>query len=176
MNDKGKRIAALCILLIVGGGWAGLASRYTDRAEQVEVVPFAKRNETVSRLEGEKEGTDEGESVQTSQFFSFSTPASPGGGELFLRMMLAVVIVIALGAAALYLSKKVLPRVAGAGGREIRVLETACLGPRKAIHLVEVGNQRLLIASTAEKITMLASVGDTWLDIAKQPADEAVEL
>jgi flagellar biogenesis protein FliO len=72
-------------------------------------------------------------------------------------------------------SKKVLPRVTNAAGREIRVVETASLGPRKALHLVEVGGQRLLIASTPDTVTMLAPIGEAWLDISKQQADDKAE-
>jgi flagellar biosynthetic protein FliO len=73
-------------------------------------------------------------------------------------MMFSVVLVVVLGAAALYMSKKVLPRITNLPGREIRILETAHLGPRKAVHLVKIGNQRLLIGSTYESISMLADV------------------
>jgi flagellar protein FliO/FliZ len=73
-------------------------------------------------------------------------------------MMFSVVLVVVLGAAALYMSKKVLPRITNLPGREIRILETAHLGPRKAVHLVKIGNQRLLIGSTNESISMLADV------------------
>jgi flagellar biosynthetic protein FliO len=73
-------------------------------------------------------------------------------------MMFSVVLVVVLGAAALYMSKKVLPRITNLPGKEIRILETAHLGPRKAVHLVKIGNQRLLIGSTNESISMLADV------------------
>jgi flagellar biogenesis protein FliO len=56
------------------------------------------------------------------------------------------------------MSKKVLPRITNLPGKEIRILETAHLGPRKAVHLVKIGNQRLLIGSTYESISMLADV------------------
>jgi flagellar biosynthetic protein FliO len=104
-----------------------------------------------------------------------SRSVSLGNGELFLKMMLSIVLVIGLGGAALYLSRKVLPRVANAPGKEIHVLETACLGPRKALHLVEVGGQRLLIASTNDNVTMLAHVTDAWLDVSRQELGEAVK-
>ncbi len=157
MNSNGKKIAALCALLVVGGGWAGLASRYTGRTEQA------------------------GAGTAVNSFLSDPnsarlTAAELDNGGLFLRMMLSVGIVIGLGAAALYLSRRVLPRVTRTAGREIRIVETACLGPRKAIHVVEVGNRRLLIASTSEHITMLTPLGDAWLSGDKQQADEAVEL
>lgn len=152
MNGNGKRIAALCILLIVGGGWAGLASRYTSRAAQVQPQTEA----------GPKSFLDDPNS-------SSLTGSGMDNNALFLRMMLSVGIVMALGIAALYVSKKVLPRVTHTAGREIRVIETTCLGPRKALHLVEVGNQRLLIGSTQESITMLTPVGDMWTDGSRQP-------
>ncbi len=104
----------------------------------------------------------------------------PGGAtgmpDLFGRMMLSILLVIGLGAAAFYLSKKVLPKVARGSAKEIRVVETVYLGPRKALHLVEVGHHRLLIGSTNETITPLAAVSDAWLDMPKSPLDDGVNL
>jgi flagellar biosynthetic protein FliO len=158
VNGNGKRIAALCILLIVGGGWAGLASRYTGRAAQV-----ASPTETSTK------------SFLNDPNSSSLTGSGMDNNALFLRMMLSVGIVMALGVAALYVSKRVLPRAAHAGGREIRVIETTYLGPRKTLHLVEVGSQRLLIASTHESITMLTPVGEVWTDAPRQPDNEGEE-
>ncbi|MHC4160173.1 MAG: FliO/MopB family protein [Planctomycetota bacterium] len=78
--------------------------------------------------------------------------------ELFFKMMLAVLLVIVLGVAAVYTSKKLLPKITNLSGREIHVIETVHLGPRKAVHLLKIGNQRLLIGSTSECITKLADV------------------
>lgn len=159
MNGNGKKIAALGLLLVVGGTWAGLASRYTAQAEPVRPQAAA----------------DARSFLDDPNSTSF-TGISLDNGDLFLRMMLAVGVVAGLGVGALYLSRKVLPRMVNTTGREIRIVETTCLGPRKALHLVEVGHQRLLIASTTDRITMLTPVGETWLDIPKQPIDDKVEL
>jgi len=78
--------------------------------------------------------------------------------DLFFKMMLAVMFVVVLGVAAIYISKKFLPKIANLPGREIRIVETVHLGPRKAVHLLKIGNQQLLIASTSESITKLADV------------------
>lgn len=163
MNGNGRRIVALCILLIVGGGWAGLASRYTGQAAQV--------------------------SPQTGTGFVAGTPsflADPNSagrtstgldnGELFVRMMLAVGIVFGLGVLALYVSKRVFPRAINPAGREIRVIETTYLGPRKTLHLVEVGARRLLIASTIDSITMLADLDERQPEVFQQPVDDRVEM
>lgn len=159
MNGNTKRIAILCILLVMGAGWAGLTSRYAGRAEPA------------------------GTGMQTGHNSFLNDPNSPpltgfdlDNGGLFLRMMLSVGIVIGLGVAAVFLSRRVLPRMANAAGREIRIIETTGLGPRRALHLVEVGNQRLLIASTAESITMLTPLYDAPLDASKQQADDTEEL
>lgn len=98
-----------------------------------------------------------------------------GRGELFFKMMFSVVLVLVLGVAAVYVSKKVLPRITNFPGKEIRILETAHLGPRKAVHLIRIGNQRLLIGSTNESITMLADVTEQdepdFMDSAPQQID-----
>jgi flagellar biogenesis protein FliO len=47
-------------------------------------------------------------------------------------------------------------------------VETTHLGPRKGIHLIQVGTRRLLIASTDETITMLAEVTDSGPNFAAE--------
>ncbi len=158
VNNQKKRIVVLCLLLVVGGGWVALASRYAGGPGQTN--PQTARAETSFLSEPNQLG---------------GTNVSLGGRELFLKMMLSVGLVIALGIGALYLSKRVLPKVTHAAGKEIRVLETTYLGPRKALHLVEVANQRLLIASTSDHITTLAHIGDAWLDLPRQEVDDTVK-
>jgi flagellar biosynthetic protein FliO len=84
--------------------------------------------------------------------------AVPGNRELLFRMMLATALVIVLAVAALYLSRRVLPKMARGAAKEIRVLETTYLGPRKALHLIQVGPHRFLIGSTNENISSLAQL------------------
>ena len=92
--------------------------------------------------------------------FFLSSANSPGAREMFFKMMLSVLLVVALGAAAIYISKKFLPRITNPPGKKIRVIETAHIGPRKMVHLLKIGNQQLLIGSTSENITKLADVTD----------------
>ena len=81
-----------------------------------------------------------------------------GTRQLFFKMMAAVLLVIILGVAAIYISKKLLPRITNLPGKEIRIIETVHLGPHKAVHLLKIANQWLLIGSTSESITKLADV------------------
>ena len=100
--------------------------------------------------------------------FSGRPSDSVGGRELFFKMMLSVLLVVALGVAAIYVSKKLLPKITNLPGKEIRIVETVHLGPRKAVHLLEIGNQRLLIGSTNENVTKLADVPSTLTDLTAQ--------
>jgi flagellar biosynthetic protein FliO len=95
---------------------------------------------------------------------------NPGGWEFSLRAVLAILFVLALLIAAIYVSKKYLPKIANLQGREIRVVETVHLGPRKAVHVLEVYNRRFLIGSTNESVTKLADLSSGLADI---PAQEA---
>jgi flagellar biosynthetic protein FliO len=74
------------------------------------------------------------------------------------RMMVAVLIVILLGVAAMYASKKVLPKFSHSQGKRIKVVETIHLGTRKTVHLLEIGDQQILIGSTHDRITKLADI------------------
>jgi flagellar biosynthetic protein FliO len=81
-----------------------------------------------------------------------------GTKELFFNTMILVLVVLALGAGAIYVSKKLLPRMTNLPSKKVRIIETVHLGPRKAVHLLKIGNQGLLVGSTNESITMLANV------------------
>ncbi len=91
--------------------------------------------------------------------------------ELFRKMMLSVVVVIVLGGAALYVSRKVLPRLANAPGKRVRIIETTHLGPRRSVHLLEVDNHRFLLGSTNERITKIADITQIRTDFAETYAD-----
>jgi flagellar biosynthetic protein FliO len=80
------------------------------------------------------------------------------GGELYSKALLAVLFVVVLGIAAIYVSKKLLPKLTNVPGKEIHIVETVHLGPRKAVHLLEIGGRRYLIGSTNEKINTLADL------------------
>jgi flagellar biosynthetic protein FliO len=84
----------------------------------------------------------------------------PTTSELFFKMMLSVLLIVALGAVAIYVSKKFGTKISNLPGKKIHVIETVSLGPRKAVHLLKIGNQGLLIGSTTESITKLADITD----------------
>jgi len=88
-----------------------------------------------------------------------------GNQELFFKTMFMVVLVAVLGVAAIYASKKLLPKITNLPGKEIHITETVHLGPRKTVHLLRIGSQWLLIGSTNENITKLADVTDALTDL-----------
>ena len=92
--------------------------------------------------------------------FTIGSDDNLDAGGLFFKMILMVLLVVVFGVAVIYLSKKLLPRFTRLPGKRIQVCETIHLGPRKAIHLIKIGKQTLLIGSTNENITKLADVTD----------------
>ncbi len=103
--------------------------------------------------------------------FSGRPDGSTGNQELFFKMMVSVLFVVAMGAAAIYVSKKFLPKITNLSGKEIHIAETVHLGPHKAVHLLEIGNRRLLIGSTNENITRLADLTSAFADLSTQEID-----
>lgn len=81
-----------------------------------------------------------------------------GTRELFFKMMASVVLVVVLGAVAIYASKRLVGKIANLPGKKIKIVETAHLGPKKAVHLLRIGDRCLLIGSTNDNITKLADL------------------
>jgi len=158
VNQRTRKIAGLCIVLVFAGGWAALAARSADEHDKAIATP------------------QKGLSFLNDPNFAGATEIDLSSKELFAKMALSVILVVVLGTAVLYVSKTLLPKVAKRPGKEIHIIETAYLGPRKALHLVEVGSQKLLIASTNENITTLAHVSDEWVDLSKQDIDDMVKV
>ena len=106
-------------------------------------------------------GDDERASDWESLFDKTPTndnPSEPPAG-LVRQFVIASLIVVVMGGGVYYFSKKLVPKFATTRGKDISVIETIHIGPRKTLHLVDVGgNQKLLIGSTAESINILADV------------------
>jgi len=85
-------------------------------------------------------------------------PNSVGTRELFIKMMVSVVLVVVLGAGAIYGSKRLAGKFANLPGKRIKIVETVHLGPRKAVHLLRIGDRCLLIGSTNDNISKLADL------------------
>jgi flagellar biosynthetic protein FliO len=97
--------------------------------------------------------------------FLKNTKNESGTRELFYKFMVSVLFLAALGAGGIYVSKRFLPKITNLSGKEIRIVETVHLGPRKAVHLLEIGERRFLIGSTNENITKLADLTSAFTEL-----------
>jgi len=84
-------------------------------------------------------------------------PEDTGTGRMWM-MVASVLIVLVLGGVLFFVLKRLLPKLGVNVNKRVRVLETTYLGPKKAVHLLEVGSQRYLVGSSRERISMLAEV------------------
>jgi flagellar biosynthetic protein FliO len=115
-------------------------------------------------------GADNGGLFEKDSGFSDGSDYPSGQGEFFLRAILAIIFIVILGVVAIYVSKKFLPQIARAPGKEIRIVETVHLGPRRAVHLIDIGHRRFLIGSTNENITRLADMTESCTGLSEQEA------
>jgi len=154
-----KKIVVFLITVSLGSGVLLVCSaRSAADAEQYT----SNRRGT----ESENSKSQSGSLFENDSNISTRKSDRPSSRELFFKMMVSVLFLIALGAAAIYVSKRFLPKITNLPGKEIRVAETVHLGPRKAVHLLEVGERRFLIGSTNENITRLA---DLEMEVNKVP-------
>ena len=85
---------------------------------------------------------------------------SAGNRVLFGSAVKAIIIVIILCVAIIFISKKLLPKISNLRGRRIQIIETVHLTQRKSLHLIKVDERQFLISSTNENITKLAELTD----------------
>ena len=142
------------------------------------VLVICSAQSATNNMESEGSGLDSDQSKAAAQsedslfandqdFFGKSE-YNPVGREFSVRAIVAVLFVLALFIAAIYVSKKLLPKITNLPGKEIRIIETVHLGPRKAVHLLQIENRRFLIGSTNENITKLADLSGKLLDLSSE--------
>lgn len=119
-----------------------------------------------------KEATKSGDSLSANdQNYFRESEYNTIGWELFVKAIIAILFVLALFITVIYVSKKLLPKISNLSGKEIRIVETIHLGPRKAIHLLEIENRRFLIGSTNENITKLADLSGNIMNLSSDEAN-----
>lgn len=83
-------------------------------------------------------------------------------------MGLSLAAIVGLAVGFLYLMRRIVPLPRG--GRSMRIIESVSLEPRRAIHLVKVGNRHILIGSTEGGISRIAELPEGELDIEEEVA------
>lgn len=136
-------VAAVVLVLASGAGGQPDPNASTDDA-----------NVPTTRPASVPAGRDESAPLL---FRDDANDVSPGGSsDMLSRMTVSIVLVGVLGVAAWIAIKKLGPRVGLQSGRKVNVVETVYLGPKKCLHLVEIDGQRLLLGSTADRVSMLS--------------------
>lgn len=79
-------------------------------------------------------------------------------GGLLGQSLAAVLIILALGGAAIFVVKRLLPRLGVTHGRRMSVVETVSLGARKSLHIVQAGDRTLLVSDTREHLSLVADL------------------
>jgi flagellar biosynthetic protein FliO len=160
-----KRILVFMMTVALGGVVLVICSAQpaADDMESEQTVPDSNE----SRPDAESEDS----LFADDQDFFGESEYNPVAGEFSVRAILAILFVLALFIVAIYVSKKLLPKISNLQGKEIHIIETIHLGPRKAVHLLEIENRRFLIGSTNESITKLADLSGNLKDLSSNEAN-----
>ncbi len=159
-----KRIVLLLAVIALGGGLMVVCFG-KSAADQTDPEKSAPEPNLLGAQSNERIGSEPGDERGSSDQFSYD----PGDGMGY-DLVRAILLVAVLGAAAIYVSKKLLPKITNLPGKEVRVVETVYLGPRKAVHVLEVGSRRFLVGSTNENITQLADITGDLTDMSAEEA------
>jgi flagellar biogenesis protein FliO len=140
MNKSRKKFALLISVLLLGGACVIFSANRTAAQPQQpagtgDLTAHWSQDPNLSKI---------GEGFSTTR--------------VFYKMLLAVLVIVFLAAAFVYLSKKVLPKIAALPNKRIRIIESVSLGHQKTVHLIEVSGQSFLVGSTAQTITKLGEL------------------
>lgn len=94
----------------------------------------------------------------------------------FLQMIAALALVVGLILLTYYLSTRLMRKIPAlqSGNQHIRVLEVRAMGPRKALILVEVAGEYLLLASSGEQLSLIKQVPILEeIEVVDEPDDRA---
>lgn len=104
------------------------------------------------------------ESLPIPEGSSGPTAVTDGAGGTMLRLGLGLVVVLALVAAVWFVLRRVQrSRYAGVDARPngvIEIVSTTPLGPSRALHLVRVGEELILVGATEQSIGPVARIGE----------------
>ena len=126
-----------------------------NRADALWTKPKAERNADPAASSGKEAKPDE---ADPSENHPLEQSNSSDTTDLLGHSLAAVLVILVLGVAAVFVVKRLLPRLGISQGRRIAVLETVYLGPRKSLHMVQVGERTLLVSGTRERLGLLADV------------------
>jgi flagellar biogenesis protein FliO len=175
-------LLAVCLQLGVGPTGAGAAAsgpaaawpKGASGAATTQPAPLGPASPGPASAGGAKKAaTSAGWKDLTQQTHRFGDSGAPG---LLWQMSGMVVVIAILGVGGLWIVRRLVPKIQQRRGRNIAVLETACLGPSRSVHLLRVGQREFLIASTREHISMLADVTGAVGVAAGEPAAREAEL
>jgi flagellar biosynthetic protein FliO len=102
---------------------------------------------------------------------STQTPADPLSSTplYFAGAFIKLVVVLLLIFASAILARRwVQPGPHGKVTRQLRLVETVRLSPKQALHLISVGDQRLLIGATDQNIALITQMDDRLEDSAAE--------
>lgn len=95
---------------------------------------------------------------KTDPYAGLTTRKDNDLSRLMSQVGAYMVVLLALAVGALVVVKRYLPKIRQASGKHVILLETTGLGPRQCVHLLQVGNAKLLVASSKDDIRFLADV------------------
>jgi flagellar biosynthetic protein FliO len=158
MTNVKKKILALIFILFFGSLLLLISARGTGREANSVSNNQTSQSQTDTQTSGLTLSPNDSGSFDKFPFGN-NNDISP------LRLVFAVIFVVALGIFAFFLSKKLLPGIRNLPGKKIRIIETVYLAPRRSVHLLEIGNRQFLIGSTNENINTLADLTELPFDM-----------
>jgi len=156
-------ILAACLAAAASAAWAAAPA-------EPAAPPPARQGDAVASPAETGEGNEElGVAPRAEAPFNLGT-SEYDRGHLLWESLAAVLVILALGGLALFVMRRLVPRITAGRAKRIAVIETVHLAPQRSVHLVQVGSRSLLVGAGRDSLCLLADVtGALPLEPAQPP-------
>jgi len=141
------------LLAAIASAWAALV------VGRCTAAPSTQASGPATRTAGKIESAESRPALKLRDSENHKADVDDGTGAMW-RMLAYMLVIVVLGAAAIVVVKKVLPRLGtgATGAKRISVVETLYLAPRKTVVLLKIGSRKILVANTRDRLSVLADV------------------
>lgn len=91
----------------------------------------------------------------------------------FVKLMAVLLLIV--GSSVIF-RRWLQPGLNGKTARQLRLLETIRLSPKQALHLIVIGDQKLLIGATDQNVSLIAPIDDNLVPAPSEESQSQPEL
>lgn len=139
-------LVGILLVFCLAGQWllrTGQATADSPESQKSPTLDISKQNESLLSAAEQTAESQDSDDLRR---------------QLIRQLITMIVFVALIGFGVWWFAKRYSKGLMGGKGKLVTVTETVPLGPRKMVHILQIGSRKLLLGSTSDSIRFLADV------------------